>query len=68
MSEAWSLDSAFEFFANKLHEYNRISEQGIDGKRVIDEVKEDNASYPGEEGERDRYSEEGQCRNSLLLS
>ena len=68
MSEAWSLDSAFEFFANKLHEYNQLSEQGITGKHVIDEVKEDNASYPGEEGERDRYSEEGQCLNSLLLS
>ncbi|XP_062571904.1 thioredoxin domain-containing protein 16-like [Saccostrea cucullata] len=60
MTEAWSIDSAFEFFASKLHEYEvrpREQEgQGV-GDVMGDEVE--GQTYPeGELEEKDRYSEE----------
>ncbi|XP_061174523.1 thioredoxin domain-containing protein 16-like [Saccostrea echinata] len=60
MTEAWSLDSAFEFFASRLHEYEvRPKEQDRQGVSDVTGRDMEGQTYPeGEVEEKDRYSEE----------
>lgn len=60
--EAWSIDSAFEFFVNKLHEYNMKPKDGHveSPSDVMDVGRDDGKVFPDDGEEKDRYREEGQ--------
>lgn len=59
--EAWSIDSAFEFFVNKLHEYNMKPKDGHmeSPSDVMDIGRDDDKVFPDDGEEKDRYREEG---------
>lgn len=58
--EAWSIDSAFEFFVNKLHEYNMKPKDGHveSPSDVMDVGRDDGKVFPDDGEEKDRYREE----------
>lgn len=60
--EAWSIDSAFEFFVNKLHEYNMKPKDGHmeSPSDVMDIGRDDDKVFPDDGEEKDRYREEGE--------
>lgn len=60
--EAWSVDSAFEFFVNKLHEYNMKPKDGHleSPSDVMDIGRDDDKVFPDDGEEKDRYREEGE--------
>jgi hypothetical protein len=72
MTEPWSLDGAFEFFAGKLHEYdvnfrNDEKQSGGEVSRTVDEGQDD-----GKLEEKDRYSEDSKsvcpCNITLYIN
>lgn len=67
--EAWSVDSAFEFFVNKLHEYNMKPKDGhVESSRdVMDIGRDDDKVFPDDGEEKDRYREEGKCVKIPLM-
>lgn len=66
--EAWSIDSAFEFFVNKLHEYNMKPKDGHleSPSDVMDIGRDDDKVFPDDGEEKDRYREEGEWVKILV--
>lgn len=61
MEEVWFVDFVFEFFVNKLYEYNMKFKDGYmeSSSDVMDIGRDDDKVFFDDGEEKDRYREEG---------